>query len=277
MARHSSISLFLVLCVLVVACNATSIFEFRNPAETLLEINSYSDFFVASILITLGYVATYFGLASVLEYTHPAPKNDKRINSIKKEITLGVWALIADVAFALFWLACIDKYTPFYGWYNTHEFTPLVCILNIFVYLFVFDTWFYWTHRSLHHPWMWKKIHNVHHQFVHPTAFGQDAVHPFEAVYQGPMGHYAVSLLFPMHPVVMAVMGLGTSIWAICAHDGRAGDLNSHTRHHTHKHVNFGLYWGFWDWVCGTRYQEKKTPTYTAVKELKGEDLMKTY
>lgn len=41
---------------------------------------------------------------------------------------------------------------------------------------------------------------------------------------------------------------------AVIAHDSRRGDLNQHHKHHYHKDVNFGLFWGFWDFLCGTRY-----------------------
>lgn len=69
------------------------------------------------------------------------------------------------------------------------------------------------------------------HNFVNPTAFAQDAVHPFEGVIQGPLGHYFASLCFPMHPVAHAAFGFFTSCYAIAAHDGRAYDLADHTVH----------------------------------------------
>jgi Delta7-sterol 5-desaturase len=37
-----------------------------------------------------------------------------------------------------------------------------------------------------HLPFFMKYIHRVHHQFHETTAFGQDAVHPIEAILQGP-------------------------------------------------------------------------------------------
>lgn len=91
------------------------------------------------------------------------------------------------------------------------------------------------------------------HNFVNPTAFAQDAVHPLEGVLQGPMGHYFCALVFPMHPVAHAVFGFLTSLYAIAAHDGRAWDLSGHTQHHHHKDLNFGLY-GCWDCVCNSRF-----------------------
>jgi lathosterol oxidase len=126
--------------------------------------------------------------------------------------------------------------------------------------MFVFDTWFYWTHIVLHYPKLWDWIHKYHHQFIEPTAFAQDAVHPIEAIVQGPMGHFITTLVYPMHPVAISAFGFLTSLYALFAHDGRSMDWNNHTMHHYYKSCNYGLYWGFWDYVCGTRYNKQKFP-----------------
>jgi len=119
------------------------------------------------------------------------------------------------------------------------------------------DTWFYWSHVLMHMPWFWRNVHRHHHTFLHPTAFAQDAVHPAEALFQGPMPHHFAACLIPIHPVSHALFGFLTSIYAIAAHDGRWLDLNNHNTHHTYKNVNFGLYWGLWDHICGTRYHPR--------------------
>jgi len=153
--------------------------------------------------------------------------------------------------------------------------------------------------QLLHTPWAWRYIHHIHHQFLTPTPFAQDAVHPVEGIVQGPLGHHLITLFTPIHPAAHAFLGFITSVYAIGAHDGtrplrsarsqprwsdpcarelvgpwrllgtpgRSFDWNDHVKHHSHKHVNYGLYWGFWDYVCGTRYDPKKhkaatTPEY---------------
>ena len=50
-----------------------------------------------------------------------------------------------------------------------------------------------------------------------------------------------------------------TSVYAICAHDGRL-DPNFHVAHHFYNDCNFGLYWGFWDLVFGKRYSKERFP-----------------
>jgi len=41
----------------------------------------------------------------------------------------------------------------------------------------------------------------MHHQFTEPSAFAQDAVHPFEAVLQDPIGTYSFTLYIQL-PIV---------------------------------------------------------------------------
>ena len=94
---------------------------------------------------------------------------------------------------------------------------------------------------------------------------------------QGPFGHFLCALFYPMHPVAHAVFGLLTSAYAIFAHDGR-WDLNTHLAHHHFIDVNYGLYWGFWDYVFGTRYNKAKHGEYKPTWERpdKGESLLKS-
>jgi hypothetical protein len=63
-----------------------------------------------------------------------------------------------------------------------------------------------------------------------------------------------------MNPMVMSAIGFLTSIYALLAHDARTLDLNSHIKHHHYRTCNYALYWGFWDYVFGTRYSKKKYP-----------------
>jgi sterol desaturase/sphingolipid hydroxylase (fatty acid hydroxylase superfamily) len=112
----------------------------------------------------------------------------------------------------------------------------------------------------------------------------------------GPMGHYLVTLILPVHPIALAFFGLFTSCYAskiikiylsvgeqlfflylVAAHDGRLGDLNHHYAHHNKgnslylfiirrlfiilgkgrlHNFNYGLYWPLWDLICGTRYRD---------------------
>ncbi|EDQ85117.1 uncharacterized protein MONBRDRAFT_39006 [Monosiga brevicollis MX1] len=176
-----------------------------------------------------------------------------------REVKLGVGALISVVAVTVFWMAYVEKLVWTYNFFGRHEYNVWWFISSIFVYMFFFDAWFYVTHRWLHESkFMWDTIHIHHHAFKEPTAFCQDAVHPVEAIVQGPFGHYLPTLFFPIHPLAHALFGFLSSIFAVAAHDGRTWDLNNHYYHHCagkgrRNSFNYSLYWPLWDAVFNTR------------------------
>ncbi|KAG1723727.1 fatty acid hydroxylase superfamily-domain-containing protein [Suillus paluster] len=54
-------------------------------------------------------------------------------------------------------------------------------VVQILFALFIFDTWQYFLHRSMHmNKYLYKKIHSVHHRLYVPYAFGALYNHPIE-------------------------------------------------------------------------------------------------
>ncbi len=56
----------------------------------------------------------------------------------------------------------------------------------IWQYLFclvVNDTLFYWSHRMLHHPAIYSKVHKIHHEYVNSIALCAEYAHPFEYIF----------------------------------------------------------------------------------------------
>ena len=45
-----------------------------------------------------------------------------------------------------------------------------VLIAYVLALLVAHDTWFYWTHRAMHHPRLFKLFHRTHHWSVTPTG-----------------------------------------------------------------------------------------------------------
>lgn len=52
--------------------------------------------------------------------------------------------------------------------------------LHFLVFVFVDDFLFYWMHRALHHPWLFKHVHRKHHLMVTPWAVTGHYMHPLE-------------------------------------------------------------------------------------------------
>jgi Delta7-sterol 5-desaturase len=138
--------------------------------------------------------------------------------------------------------------------------------LSVLVYLLLHDTWFYWTHRAMHRPVLFRSMHAVHHASRPPTAWAAMSFHPWEAV-TGAVLIPALTLFIPIHVAMLGVVLLVMTVMGVTNHmgwelfpralvEGRAGRLlitaSHHARHHSRYRCNYGLYFRVWDRLCGT-------------------------
>jgi sterol desaturase/sphingolipid hydroxylase (fatty acid hydroxylase superfamily) len=138
--------------------------------------------------------------------------------------------------------------------------------LSLLAYLFAHDSWFYWTHRWMHAPASFRIAHAVHHASRAPTAWTAMSFHPLEAI----TGAVVIPALVFLIPIHVAVLGLVLAIMTIMGITNHMGwelfprrlvqspvggwliTASHHQRHHEHYPCNFGLYFRFWDRLCGT-------------------------
>ncbi|MDR6848307.1 sterol desaturase/sphingolipid hydroxylase (fatty acid hydroxylase superfamily) [Sphingomonas sp. BE270] len=149
---------------------------------------------------------------------------------------------------------------------DVHAYPLWYLPLSVLLYLFAHDTWFYWTHRWMHTPRVFRIAHAVHHDSRPPTAWAAMAFHPIEAV-TGAVIIPLLTLGIPIHIGalglvlgIMTVMGvtnhMGWEIFPRFMWAGRLGGwvitASHHQRHHDLYRGNYGLYFRFWDRLCGT-------------------------
>ena len=138
--------------------------------------------------------------------------------------------------------------------------------LSVLLYLLAHDAWFYWTHRWMHRPRPFRVAHAVHHASRPPTAWAAMSFHPWEAL-TGAVIIPALVFLIPIHAamlgtvlVIMTVMGVTNHMgWEMFPKRLVNSALGSwvitashHQRHHEEYRCNYGLYFRFWDRLCGT-------------------------
>ncbi|MCZ8019028.1 sterol desaturase family protein [Novosphingobium sp.] len=155
------------------------------------------------------------------------------------------------------WTLVYTDFTAYPLWYLP---------LSVLLYLFAHDTWFYWTHRWMHRPWLFRRAHAVHHASRPPTAWTAMSFHPWEAV-TGAVVIPALVFLIPIHVAmlglvlaVMTLMGITNHMgWELfparLVHSRLGGWLitaSHHQRHHENYQCNYGLYFRVWDRLCGT-------------------------
>ncbi len=162
-----------------------------------------------------------------------------------------------------------------WGWDNrgwTQIYTDVAAFplwylpVSVFAFLLAHDTWFYWTHRLMHRPFWFRTAHAVHHQSRPPTAWAAMSFHPWEAI-TGAVAIPALVFLIPIHIgalaavlTIMTIMGITNHMgWEIFPKFMVNRTLGSflitathHQMHHDKYRGNYGLYFRFWDKVCGT-------------------------
>ncbi len=178
----------------------------------------------------------------------------------RKEIYWSILtALIFAVVGALTIVAWQKGYTRIY--LNIHDYPWYWFPLSIFLAMLIHETYYYWLHRWMHRPNVFKRIHKVHHdsQITSPwTAF---SFHPLEGLLEAlilpliicivPMHYYALIVHLTIMTVSAAVNHLDIEIYPRNA----AGDVfgkhvvgaTHHSQHHKYYRFNFGLYFTFWD------------------------------
>ena len=146
---------------------------------------------------------------------------------------------------------------------NVHAFPLWYLPVSVLFYLAAHDAWFYWTHRWMHRPRPFRIAHAVHHASRPPTAWAAMSFHPWEAV-SGAIVIPALVFLIPIHVgalgAVLTVMGVSNHMgwemfprWLVRGALGRwLITASHHQRHHEHYACNYGLYFRFWDRLCGT-------------------------
>ena len=137
---------------------------------------------------------------------------------------------------------------------------------SVLTYLLLHDAWFYWTHRLMHVPWIYRRAHAVHHASHPPTAWAAMSFHPWETL-TGAVVIPALVLTIPIHVgallavlTIMTVMGItnhmGWEMFPKSLVQGRAGrwliTASHHQLHHQRNKCNYGLYFRLWDRLCGT-------------------------
>jgi len=187
-------------------------------------------------------------------------------SQIKKEIG---WSLVSSIIFAmlsvLFYKIYLLGYTKIY--LEVSEQPLWYFIVSPFLFLILYETYYYWMHRAMHIPFIFKKVHKVHHASVLPTVFTSFSFHPLEAILQFLFFPLFLCVV-PFHVVTLLIVLVFLTISAVINHSGveifnkmtltNLIGATHHDLHHKEFTNNFGLYFTWWDKWMKT---ESKTPT----------------
>jgi sterol desaturase/sphingolipid hydroxylase (fatty acid hydroxylase superfamily) len=183
-------------------------------------------------------------------------------------LAVGAAAIFAIAAAFILWAydqGITKLYTQLHpnSWFYLGLSYGLVLVLQ--------DTYFYFIHRALHHPLLFKGLHSGHHQSGDPTPWTSFAFDLPEAIIQA-LFLIAVVFIIPLHFVTLIAVLLTMTGWTVLNHLGFEIfpvaftqhwlgkwfiGATHHSIHHRRYKQHYGLYFAWWDKLLGTH-----DPTY---------------
>jgi lathosterol oxidase len=143
-------------------------------------------------------------------------------------------------------------------------------VASIGIAIIVHDTWFYWTHRLMHHRRLFKLFHRVHHESTNPTPWAAYSFAPLEAAVQACIFPLLVFTV-PMHPLAFFAFMIWQIVFNVLGHTGYEyfpkwmmsswlgkvlNTPTNHVQHHEKMRGNYGLYFNVWDRLMGTNHAD---------------------
>lgn len=190
----------------------------------------------------------------------PVAANQVRSEVVAALTTIVVYSFVGSALFLLMFYEVppFRIATEFLG--ATHR-VILVCGM-----ILLHDTYFYWMHRLLHHPWMFRRIHSKHHNSQTPTVWAAYAFSPIEGFLHGAfllVAPFVIEVDLTSMVLFLSVQ-MAFNAWGHC---GLAAYLDNfrpypilnwvntpghHNAHHGGCRGNYGLYFRLWDHIMGT-------------------------
>lgn len=166
----------------------------------------------------------------------------------------------------------LHDYTKVYEDINDYSiwWIPLSFILAVMIH----DTYFYWLHRFMHHPKIYRRFHLEHHKSINPSPWTSYSFNFIEGVLEG-MVTPIILFIMPIYPGTFLAFTLFSFIYNVYGHLGyeiapkwfRKSVLfelmNTSVHHNLHHEKflgNYGFYFRIWDRIMKTEH-----PQYVAI------------
>lgn len=192
-------------------------------------------------------------------------KRPLKKEQVKKEI---YWSVISSAIFAFFgavtyWLY-LNQFTSIYLDPATYGYWYLP--LSLVIVLLLHETYYYWVHRAMHFPKIYKVVHKVHHQSLSTTPWTAFSFHPWESIIEAlivplilivvPVNIYVLLFYLILMTFSSIINHLDIEVYPESFRKSAFGklwiDATHHHYHHKEFNTNYGLYFTFWDKLMGT-------------------------
>ena len=175
------------------------------------------------------------------------------------------------------------------GWIRVYldpkEYGIIWLPVSLLVSMVLNETYYYWAHRWMHHPKIFRLVHKVHHDSNITSPWTAFSFHPIEGLIQAlflpllllvlPMHLYVLLLQLTLMTFSSVINHLDIEIYPQKFHRHFIGrwliGASHHSLHHKQFRYNYGLYFTFWD-----KWKKTESPAYQELFEEKTSKEMTT-
>lgn len=150
--------------------------------------------------------------------------------------------------------------------------------VSLLIALFLHETYYYWLHRWMHWPKVFKMVHKVHHDSNITSPWTAFSFHPLEGLLQAvflpvllmvlPMHLYVIVIQLTIMTFSSVINHLDIEVYPAHFYKHKVGKwligATHHSLHHKQFKYNYGLYFTFWD-----KWKNTESPLYEKLFEEK--------
>eukprot|EP01121_Diplochlamys_sp_Union-15-3_P014941 TRINITY_DN483_c0_g1_i1.p1 TRINITY_DN483_c0_g1~~TRINITY_DN483_c0_g1_i1.p1 ORF type:complete len:260 (-),score=17.56 TRINITY_DN483_c0_g1_i1:72-851(-) len=243
----------------------------ENLYLRLLHSWPYSERLLFCVCLTLVHSLTFWGFNLLMYIAHQKnwflkykiqPNKWPPYDLVKRTIITLAFHHIVTSPLLFYYLYGLWKY------FGLRFEAPLPNIAEILLhfafFILVNDTLFYWSHRLLHTPLLYQRIHKRHHDYKVSIGIAAEYAHPIETLISNSIPTLLGTVIIGPHFVTL-LLWLFFRLWeTVDAHSGYdlpiaplkwlpfTGGAERHDFHHSKNIGNFGAFFTFWDHVMGT-------------------------
>lgn len=248
----------------------------------------YKFWFFLTFLMFLVIVGRYFLIAGLFHLWFYVWKKDhwshrrlrNNITDKNQFYTEVKWSILTSIIFAVAGSFTVflwqNGYTRLYT--NLREYPLWYLPTSLLVSMLVHETYYYWLHRWMHRPKVFRLLHKVHHDSNTTSAWTAFSFHPLEGLLQAlilpltiiilPMHVYVLLLQLTLMTFSSVINHLEIETFPENFHKHFIGKwvigATHHSLHHKQFKYNFGLYFTFWD-----KWKRTESPKFVSLFEEK--------